>query len=241
MKRNDTQAELYHAVSLLNLRPRECVIDVKTEPDKLLPIMNFFVTEHGRTVGASFGKASLQATRSMLDEESLDHVETVAAHAYSLPFRDGQFHAAMIRDTHGLTSPKQAIAEAHRIVRDAGRVLARHTQWEIDTPRMTDEDREMIAALTHPAYTDGLQFLRDFAAPTNRWWSHLHFDCYCVTNRDVRDKNRHNYDWRTMLRDQLLKHPGFESKQIIEFISRLERTRGSKVRAERWMAVGVVR
>jgi hypothetical protein len=99
----------------------------------------------------------------------------------------------------------------------------------------------MISALNSPSSADGRDFFRRFETFAYNPWTDVKYDVFTMATRDDRHRTRHPYDWRTMLRSRLVDDHRFTAREILDLIERLEGTRGAKVVADRYLAVGVKR
>lgn len=243
VKRNDFTAEQFGMVSLLDLRNGDVAIDLQSEDDKLLSMLHHFVTDRGRICALAWGKNQHERVVEMVDSHLLP-VEVHAAHPTQTPYRDELFHGVVLRNTLGIPRIETALKEMWRISKPGARVVARHTQWNVKLPRATAAEEEMLAALSSPGVASGQQFFDAFRRTDARGWRDVRFDVFVVATRantgnTKRERIRHDYDWRTMMRERLLRARRYEPREIIDLISRLESTRGAKVTVERYLAVGI--
>lgn len=239
MRRNDFSLEYFSLVSLLELRPGEVVLDAQSEPDALLPILYHEVTERGRVVGMAFGQHTFKQVRQQLDKMGLHKVELYPRHPTRPEFRSELFHAVVLRTTLGLPNLERPLAEMRRIAKPGARCIARHTQWTLKLPRASELEEEMMAALQPPCCEDGRDFFRRFESFTPKAWRDVRYDVFTIATRDPRASTRYNYDWRTLMRDQLLRTRQYTPRQILDLIDRLEHTRGAKVVVDRYLALGI--
>jgi hypothetical protein len=243
MRKNDLSHEWVNLVKQLDLRPGDAAIDLQTAADRLLPILNWEVTDggrcRGRTVAMTFGKQTLEQVAQQIEEQQLASVKLVAAHPSSPPFADDKFHAVIMRTTDGVPNLPAAVAHAHRIGKAGARVAVRHTDWTVELPKATEQEQTLLAALKPSCCDDGRHLFDTFTHFNPRAWTDVRYDVFTAGHRDSRQKTRHPYDWRTMLKEQLARARAFSSREILDLIERLENTRGAKVVADRYVAVGV--
>lgn len=225
----------------MDLREGELFLDAQTEADPMLALAHQFVGERGRSVGCTFGTKTLEQAQLMIAELDLPRVEVQLAAPYGLPFRDEMFHGLVLRHTNGFTRLGPALSELRRAAKPGARAVAMHTEWEISLPRATEAEQEMIDAVSASSVLDGEHFLREFQTfcQGRPGFREMRFDVYAIANRDVRAKTRYDYDWRTLLRDQLLRTRRYTAREILDLIERLIDARGARVVVERYVAFGI--
>ncbi len=238
---NDTTREWHAALDTLELRAGEVFLDAQAEADPLLLLAAERVGPRGRTVGCQFGARRLAATQAMVDASGV-RVELQPASPLRLPFRDALFHGVVLRSTMGLRNVKAACAELWRVAKPGARVYLRHTDWHIHLPRVTADERAMISALQGAGARDGWFFFEQLQALHSRYsasWQEMRFDVFDATNRDGRTRTRYDYDWRSLLEEDLRRLNRFEEAEITALLDRLSAARGARVIAERFVAVVV--
>lgn len=230
-------------VGLLDLRKGEMMLDSQTEPDLLLRFAHDRTGTHGRAVGMCFGQDTVNEVEDQLDRWDLEGIEMMIGHpsqAIALP--ETSCSGVILRHTSRLLNLEPVLTNLTRITKGNGRVLARHTQWDITLPKATEREEEMLESLKSPGCEDGKDFFARFAAlDFGRLWREVKYDVYTVASRDPRASCRHDYDWRTMLRDHLGKARVFSPREMLDLIERLQSTRGARVTVDRYLALGVKR
>jgi hypothetical protein len=156
-------------------------------------------------------------------------------------FDDSFFHAIVLRNTQGLMNFERPMLQAERALKPGGRIVARHTQWDVQLPKASDKELEMIETLAPRSASGGTDFFHRFEKIASRGWREVRYDVYTVATRDPRGYARHDYDWRTMLRDQLNRTRSFSPRETLDLIEKLEATRGAKVSIDRYLALGIKR
>lgn len=239
MRRNDLTQEWIATAQLLELRPGDVVLDSQTEGDALLPILHSEVTERGKSIGMTFGQTSQQKATAQKEEYGLEEVEIIAAHPIKTPFKDARFHGVVVRHTMGFPALEPIIKEMWRITKSGGKIIFIHTEWNIELPGITDSEQAMLDSLKSKCCKNGRDFFdRVSSFGDKKTWREIRIDVFTVANRE-KASIRYGYDWRTMLKDQLSRSRRYETRDILDFITKLENTRGSKVSAERYMCLGV--
>jgi ubiquinone/menaquinone biosynthesis C-methylase UbiE len=239
MRRNDFTAEWIALSQLLELRPGDMVLDAQTDADALLPILATEVTERGTCVGMGFGQQALKDAMEQCEEYGMSEVEIVAAHPIHTPFRDARFHGVILRHTFGFPAIEPIADEMVRITRSGGKIIFRHTDWQIQLPHTSPEEEAMIEVLNSKCCKDGRDFFQRIQKLHPGVWRETRIDVFTVSSRESRSYRRYSYDWRTMLKEQLARSRRFDTRQILDLIERLENTRGSKVSADRYIILGV--
>ncbi len=241
MKRNDFTRELVGLSGLLDLRKGDLALDAQTEADAMLASLYNRVTERGRVVGLCFGQETFQAVQALLEsaDPPLERVEVLARHPYRMPFKDELFHAAILRHDINLLKVEPAFQELWRVSRPGGRIAVRHTAWDVQLPKATGREEQMIAALQSPGVESGTEFFERFKHFKPRAWRDVRLDVFTVATRNPRLQTRHSYDWRRMLRDLLVSKREFSAREILNLIERLETARGAKVTVDRYLALAV--
>lgn len=240
MRKNDYTPEYFSLVSLLDLRPGDLFLDCQVEADLLLPIAHSEVTDRGRTIGMAFGAETIGRVQKMLEKHDLDQVEIVAAHpAVAIPFKDELFHAVVLRHDLGVRRLDIAFNEMWRVSKPGARVVARHMEWSVKLPRATEHEERMLQSLRAPGVADGKEFFERFKAAAPRGWRDVRMDVFTIATRDPRANTRYNYDWRTLMRDQLQRQRVYTPRDILSLIERLEDTRGAKVVVDRYLILAI--
>jgi len=120
-------------VALLRLvghKPIEAMLDIGTGAASMIKLFAPFVQ---RAVGIDNNNAMLALARANLERHNITHAQLRAGDATSLPFQTAGFDLITIHQLlHFLGEPGQALCEAARVLRRAGRLLvvdfAPHTQ-----------------------------------------------------------------------------------------------------------------
>lgn len=230
-------------VGLLDLRSGEMMLDSQTEPDLLLRFAHDRTGTYGRAVGMCFGQDTVNEVEEQLDRWNLEGIEMMIGHpSQPIALPENSCSGAILRHTNRLLKLDPVFMNLARITKSNGRVLARHTQWDVNLPKATEREEEMLQALGSPGCEDGKDFFNRFAAlDFGRAWRDVRYDVYTVASRDPRATCRHDYDWRTMMRDQLGKARVFSPREMLDLIERLQGTRGARVTVDRYLALGVKR
>ena len=229
--------------SLLNLHSGDLVLDAQTEYDLMLRFVHDRTGSFGRAVGLCAGRTTGEKVHEQLEKWNLKGIELVLGHpaTHLQPFDDNFFHGVVVRNSQFLMNLERPLMQVERITRSGGRVVVRHTEWDVALPKATEKEKEMLETLKPKAYTDGNELFARFERIPARGWREVRYDVYTVATRDPRGSARHDYDWRTMLRDQITKARIFTPRETLDLIERLENTRGAKVSIDRWLALGIKR
>ncbi len=103
------------------LRSTDHVLDSGCGPG----IVSCYLARHvAHVTGIDLTEAMIAAANGRARHEGITNVSFLTGDMTRLPFADGQFNAAISRYTfHHLEQPAQALAEMHRVTRDAGRII----------------------------------------------------------------------------------------------------------------------
>jgi ubiquinone/menaquinone biosynthesis C-methylase UbiE len=241
MRRNDLTPEWIALAQLLELRPGDTALDAQSDGDALLPILATEVTERGTCVGMTFGQQAFQKVQAQREEYGMDEVEVVAAHPIQTPFRDDRFHAVVVRHTLGFPSLEPVVLEMSRITRSGGKVIFRHTEWNVELPEATEEELEMLETLKSRCCSGGRNFFARFEKfSQNHHWREVRVDVFTIAHSAGKSPSRrYNYDWRTMMKEQLVRTRRFETRPILDLITRIEETEDAHAIAERYVIMGI--
>ncbi len=243
MRRIDPNPELLNMVGLLGLRSGDTMLDAQTGDDLLLRFAHDRSGDFGRAVGMCFGQETVAAVQEQLERWDLQGIEMMVAHpSQPIQLADNSCNGIILRHTSRLVNLENVFANLMLITKKNGRIVVRHTQWDIHLPHATEREQEMIDALASPGCRDGKEFFHRFSeVDRGRSWREVRFDVYTVASRDPRASTRHDYDWRTMLREQLGAARSFSPREMLDLIERLNDTRGAKVTVDRYLALGICR
>lgn len=243
MRRVDQNPELLTMAALLNLQSGDLVLDAQTEPDLMLRFIHDRTGSFGRALGMAIGRETFSKSEAQAEKWSLRGIEVELGHpaTHLQNFDNDFFHAVVMRNTQGLMNLERPLTQVERILKPGGRIVARHTQWDVQLPKATEKELEMIQTLAPRSAADGNDFFRRFETVAPKGWREVRYDVYTVATRDPRGYARHDYDWRTMLRDQLNRTRSFTPRETLDLIERLEGTRGAKVSIDRYLALGIKR
>lgn len=243
MRRVDPNPELLTMAALLSLQNGDLVLDAQTEPDLMLRFIHDRTGSFGRAMGMSIGKETFARSEGQVEKWGLRGIEVELGHpaTHLQNFDPDFFHGVVLRNTQSLVSLERPMMQVERILKPGGRVVARHTQWEVQLPKATEKELEMLETLAPKSVENGNDFFHRFERIPERGWREVRYDVYTVATRDPRGVARHDYDWRTMLRDQLNRARAFTPRETLDLIERLEDTRGAKVSIDRYLALGIKR
>jgi len=230
-------------VALLDLRNGEMMLDSQSEADLLLRFAHDRTGTFGRAVGMCFGQDTVNAVGEQTRRWDTEGIEMMIGHpSQPIALPENSCSGVILRHTNRLLNLEPVFFNLIRVTKSNGRVLARHTNWEVKLPKATQQEEELLAALNSPGCTDGKNFFNQFAnIDYGRSWRDVRYDVYTVASRDARASRRYDYDWRTMMRDQLGKSRIFSPRQMLDLIERLQNTRGARVTADRYLALGIKR
>ena len=243
MRRIDPNPELLNMVGLLGLRNGEMLLDAQTEPDLLLRFAHDRTGTYGRAIGMCFGQDTVNEVEDQIDRWDTEGIEMMIGHpSNQIALPDSSCSGVILRHTQRLLKLDSVFTNLTRVAKPSGKVLVRHTQWEVHLPKATEREEEMIASLTSHGCSDGKEFFARFEAlDYGRVWREVRYDVYTVASRDARAASRHDYDWRTLMRDQLGKARTFSPREMLDLIERLQDTRGARVTVDRYLALGLKR
>lgn len=230
-------------VGLLDLRSGEMMLDAQTEPDLLLRFAHDRTGTYGRAVGMCFGQETSNEVEAQLERWNLEGIEMMIGHpSKPIQLPDFSCSGVVLRHTQRILKLEKVFLHLAKVTMPNGRVLVRHTQWDVKLPKATEREQEMLDSLTSPGCDDGKDFFERFAGlDYSRMWRDVKYDVYTVASRDPRAACRHDYDWRTMMRDQLGKARVFSPREMLDLIERLQATRGARVTVDRYLALGIKR
>ncbi len=111
------------ATAALALPPRARVLDLATGTGDLARLLARR-PETALLVACDRNEAMLRCGRQRLEDRGLAGVRAVGADAEALPFADGSFDAVIVGfGLRNVTRPERALAEMHRVLAPAGRVV----------------------------------------------------------------------------------------------------------------------
>jgi arsenite methyltransferase len=135
----DVVAQREATRAALALEPGERVLDIGSGPGFLVEEMAREVGPEGRVAGVDPSESMLALARR---RDGAGAVDLRVGDAFSLPFEDGSFDAAVTTQVlEYVDDVPRALAEARRVLRAGGRLLVLDTDWDSVVWHSSDDDR----------------------------------------------------------------------------------------------------
>jgi arsenite methyltransferase len=126
----------------LALVPGEAVLDVGSGPGILAAEIAAIVGEHGAVHGVDPSASMLAIAQARTLPDGAAPIAFVEGDAYTLPFDDGSFDAAVATQVYEYVEDMpRALAEVHRVLRPNGALLILDTDWDSIVWRSSDDER----------------------------------------------------------------------------------------------------
>lgn len=139
----DVVAQRREVLRALELRPDERVLDIGSGPGFLAVDMGVAVGPSGQVCGIDTSDSMIVMSRARCAGQPIAKwVEFQVGDATKLPFPDDNFDVVVSTQVYEYISDvTMALAEVHRVLRPAGRVLILDTDWDSVVWHSTDQTR----------------------------------------------------------------------------------------------------
>ena len=143
----DSFAGVGHYFDLLDLEPRETVLDLGSGSGMDAFVAALGVTETGTVMGIDMTTAQVEKARELAAENGFHNVRFRQGYIENLPFEDESFDAVISNGVINLSAEKkQVFEEANRVLRPGGRLALSDIISETQMPDSIKNDADLWAA-----------------------------------------------------------------------------------------------
>lgn len=231
MRRLNHTAEYRNLVDLLRLQPGRSVVDARARADEMPSLVREQIGPRGTLVCCAF------ADRPLKELSEIDGVNPLMAYPNSLPLPNQRFHGALLHNTDGMTGLARPLSELARVTLPGARVLVSFTDWDVRSSELNDAQQVMVQALKLGPLQSGEQFIEQMSS-ARRGYSSWAFDAYLLGIKGQDGAPRYDYDWRSLMREQLRRRQQFTPTQIVRMVDELTADKQATVSVSRYLALG---
>ena len=143
----DSFAGVGHYFDLLDLEPRETVLDLGSGSGMDMFVAALYVGENGSVTGVDMTDEQVEKARALAEENGFHNVSIRHGYIEELPFDDDSFDAVISNGVINLSAEKQQVfEEANRVLKPGGRLALADIVSENQLPESIKSDADLWAA-----------------------------------------------------------------------------------------------